>query len=70
MNEKIYATMEEILLRDLPNFMQMASPQDMPKVGDEGEFNPFSDKAANWDIPLSFQKEMGAMWADLSPDGA
>jgi len=61
--------MEEILLRDLPNFMQMASPQGAPLISDEGEFNPFSDKQDNWDIPISFQKRMEELWAELSPDG-
>jgi len=69
-NDKTYSSMEEILLRDLPNFMQMASPQSPGvSVGDDGEFNPFSDKSGNWDVPLSFQKEMEDMWGELSPEG-
>jgi len=69
-NDKTYSMMEEILLRDLPNFMQMASPQSAaPPIGDDGEFNPFSDKSAFWDIPLSFQQEMADLWVELSPDG-
>lgn len=70
LNEKTYAIVEECLLRDLSNFMQMASPQ-APQIpiGDEGEFNPFSDKSAFWDVPISFQREMEDMWTELSPEG-
>jgi len=68
-NDKTYTIMEEILLKDLPNFMHMASPQGTSPIGDDGEFNPFSDKSSNWDVPLSFQKDMEESWNELSPNG-
>jgi len=59
--------MNEILMRDLPNFMSMISPEDDQKG--EKEFNPFEEEDAEWDIPKPFRDEMKQIWNTLSPSG-
>jgi len=67
LNDKTYSIIEDILLRDLPNFMHMASPQST--TVEDMASNPFSDFESNWDVPLSFQEDMAKMWISLSPEG-
>jgi len=66
-NEKLIESMNEILMRDLPNFMTMISPEDVDKK--EMEFNPFGEDDAVWDIPRTFREEMKVLWNTLSPSG-
>jgi len=67
-NEKITAQMEEILMRDLPNFMSMITPEKISDPVDE-ENNPFGDNNDSWAIPKDFQEKMRASFNSLSPSG-
>jgi len=67
-NEKISAQMDEILTRDLPNFMTMITPE-KPQEPVEDENNPFGDNDGAWAVPYEFQENMRVMWNSLSPSG-
>eukprot|EP01125_Pyxidicula_operculata_P008127 TRINITY_DN2752_c0_g1_i1.p1 TRINITY_DN2752_c0_g1~~TRINITY_DN2752_c0_g1_i1.p1 ORF type:complete len:634 (-),score=192.24 TRINITY_DN2752_c0_g1_i1:1662-3563(-) len=67
LSEKMMLLMEEILNRDLPNYMNMAAPTSGGD-DDDDEFNPFGDEAENgWGIPSDLQEEFSAQWSSLSP---
>uniref|UniRef100_A0A6B2L264 EH domain-containing protein n=1 Tax=Arcella intermedia TaxID=1963864 RepID=A0A6B2L264_9EUKA len=67
-NEKLMALMDEILTRDLPNFMTMISPE-KPEEEKEIENNPFGDFDNSWGIPQEFIEKMKVTWNSLSPSG-
>jgi len=70
-NERLSAMMDEILMRDLPNFMSMISPELPLGLQPETELNPFFEEEIDedWDIPLDFQTETRQLWNTLSPTG-
>jgi len=68
LNEKLISTMEEILTRDLPNFMTMISPEKTQEEELEDN-NPFGENDTSWAIPIEFREQMAALWATLSPSG-
>jgi len=59
--------MDEILMKDLPNFMALISPE-KSKVDEVEENNPFGD-SDDWAIPPDFIDRMRNMWNSLSPSG-
>jgi len=67
-NEKITQQMDEILMRDLPNFMALITPE-KSKNEEVEENNPFGDTDDSWAIPMEFQERMRTMWNSLSPSG-
>jgi len=66
-NEKINQQMDEILMKDLPNFMALISPE-KTKVEEIEENNPFGD-SADWAIPPDFVERMHTQFNSLSPSG-
>uniref|UniRef100_A0A6B2L2R4 EH domain-containing protein n=1 Tax=Arcella intermedia TaxID=1963864 RepID=A0A6B2L2R4_9EUKA len=69
LNERVVQLLDEILTRDLPNFMSMVSPELMDVNLNEID-NPF-DETDNleWTIPQEFRDQMRRIWNDLSPNG-
>jgi len=67
-NEKLTLMMDEILMRDLPNFMTMISPEKTQEEEEEDN-NPFGDNDPTWGIPLEFREKMHALWTTISPYG-
>jgi len=69
-NEKITAQMDEILMRELPNFMSMITPEKPSgELSVKEENNPFGENDDSWAIPKEFQEKMRASWNSLSPSG-
>jgi hypothetical protein len=68
-NEKITSQMDEILMRDLPNFMSMITPEKSTDRQVDEENNPFGDNDESWAIPRDFQERMRASFNSLSPSG-
>jgi len=69
-NEKIQTQMDEILMKELPNFMTMITPE--KTAGEhpaELVHNPFGDSDDSWAIPKDFQEKMRNSFNSLSPSG-
>lgn len=68
LSDKMYQMMEEILMKDLPKYMQMASPNSTEGKAGGDEYNPFDETSDDkWDIPHDFQEQALRQWGTLSP---
>jgi len=70
-NERLSGLLDEVLMRDLPSFMSMISPE-LLEAEPETELNPFDNDVEDddsWGIPKDFQAEMRKSWNELSPTG-